>query len=102
MPTTALSRPFLDHHCTFPTFSEPLYSPDFYYFNNQPIWAIMTHQRRKQAPAASLSLLPQKSSKNVDDQFASGKGFPTSFEIVVEMLSNIKNKDIYHYIYQVL
>jgi hypothetical protein len=56
--------------------------------------------KRKQAPAASSGSLSRKSSKNVDDQSASIKCFPTAFTIVLDMLSEI-NKESYFYIYQV-
>ena len=58
--------------------------------------------KRNQAPAASSSSLlpPRKSSKNVDDRSASGKGLPTDFTIVVDALSEI-NKASSNYVYQV-
>jgi hypothetical protein len=57
--------------------------------------------KRKQAPAASSSSLPQrKRSKNVDDRSACGKGFSTAFMIVVDALSKM-NKESSNYIYQV-
>ena len=57
--------------------------------------------KRKEAPAASSSSLPpRKSSKNVEDRSASGKGFPTAFMIVVDALSKI-SEESFNYIYQV-
>jgi hypothetical protein len=57
--------------------------------------------KRKQAPAASSkSLASRKSFKNVDDRSASRKGFPTAFEIAVNVISKM-NKKSYDYIYQV-